>query len=56
MELCDIPHRLTVAMVAVLFYVGGESVLPAVALMSPSWHAFQAVITVAQVLLLPYWW
>lgn len=56
MELCDLPHRLTVATAAVLFTVGGESLLPAVALVCPSWRILQAVVALPLVLLLPYWW
>lgn len=56
LELCDLPHRLTVAMVAVLFAVGAETVLPAVALACHSWQILQAVVTLPLVLLLPYWW
>lgn len=56
MELCDLPHRLTVATAAVLFTVAGESVLPAVALLCDSWQILQVVVTLALVLLLPYWW
>ncbi|XP_075877006.1 putative solute carrier family 22 member 31 isoform X2 [Nelusetta ayraudi] len=55
LELCDLPHRLTVAMVAVLFAVGAETVLPAVALACHSWQILQAVVTLPLVLLLPYW-
>lgn len=56
LELCDLPHRLTVAMVAVLFAIGAETVLPAVALACHSWQILQAVVTLPLVLLLPYWW
>lgn len=56
LELCDLPHRLTVATVAVWFAVGAESLLPGVALACHSWQLLQASSTLPLVLLLPYWW
>ncbi|XP_030060464.1 putative solute carrier family 22 member 31 [Microcaecilia unicolor] len=55
LEICDLPHRLMITMIAGLFWVAGELLLPGLAVLSKEWRILQGVITTSQVLLLVYW-
>nr|XP_033798745.1 putative solute carrier family 22 member 31 isoform X2 [Geotrypetes seraphini]XP_033798747.1 putative solute carrier family 22 member 31 isoform X2 [Geotrypetes seraphini] len=55
LEICDPAHRLMVTMIAHLFWVAGELLLPGLAALSKEWRILQGVITTSQALLLVYW-
>ncbi|MGH0125314.1 UNVERIFIED_CONTAM: hypothetical protein FKN15_022903 [Acipenser sinensis] len=56
LELCDPPHRLMITMIGGLFAVGGELLLPGLAVLCRDWQVMQLVVTLSLLLLLNYWW
>ncbi|XP_067158454.1 putative solute carrier family 22 member 31 isoform X1 [Apteryx mantelli] len=56
LELCDPPHRLVVTMVAGFFWIAGELLLPALALLCREWRVLQGAVTLILALLAACWW
>ncbi|XP_075795965.1 LOW QUALITY PROTEIN: putative solute carrier family 22 member 31 [Pelodiscus sinensis] len=55
LELCDPPHRLMVVMVAGLFWVAGELLLPGLAVLCRQWQLLQGALTLILALLATCW-
>ncbi|XP_064375895.1 putative solute carrier family 22 member 31 isoform X2 [Dromaius novaehollandiae] len=56
LELCDPPHRLAVTTVAGFFWIAGELLLPALALLCREWRVLQGAVTLVLALLAACWW
>ncbi|NXJ86516.1 S22AH protein, partial [Trogon melanurus] len=56
LELCDPPHRLGVTMVAGFFWIAGELLLPALAVLCRGWRVLQGAVTMILALLAACWW
>ncbi|KAM8799229.1 putative solute carrier family 22 member 31 [Eudromia elegans] len=56
LELCEPPQRLPVTAVAAFFWIAGELLLPALALLCREWRVLQGAVTLVLALLAACWW